>query len=55
MLATELLLHMVYIAEGFSSFKYAAVESAMTDDDASYRVHFQVEAKERRSGKEGVA
>ena len=34
--------------------KYAAVESARTDDDASYRVQSQIEAEERPPGEEGV-
>ena len=50
------LLHMVNSTEGPPcSIKYAAVESARTDNDASYRVRSQVEADERpRPGEEGV-
>ena len=39
--------HMAYSAESPPcSLTYAAVESARTDDDASYRVRSQVEAEE---------
>ena len=46
---------MSHSAEGPCSLKYAAVESARTDDDASYRVRSQVKAGKRpRPGEEGV-
>ena len=48
------LLHRTISAEGPCSLKYAAVESARTDDDASYRVQSQIEAEERPPGEEGV-
>ena len=55
MSGAELLKHMPYSAEGPCSLRYAAVESARTDDDASYRIHSQVKAGKRpRTGEERV-
>ena len=46
MSGAELMLHMSLSAlTPPCSLKYAAVESARTDDDASYRVRSQVEAE----------
>ena len=56
MSGAELLRHMPYSADAPPcSLTYAAVESARTDDDASYRVRSQVEVEEMPSpGEEGV-
>ena len=55
MSGAELESHMFTSAESPCSLTYAAVESARTDDDASYRVRSQVEAEERpRPGEERV-
>ena len=55
MFGAERVLHKSHSAESPPcSLKYAAVESARTDDDASYRVQSQIEAEERPPGEEGV-
>ena len=41
----EFMVHVLISASGPCSLRYAAVESARTDDDASYRVQSQVEAE----------
>ena len=47
--------HMSTSAESPCLLKYAAVESARTDDDASYRIQSQIKAEERPiPGEEGV-
>ena len=44
-----------YLPADEYSLRYAAVESARTDDDASYRIHSQVKAGKRpRTGEERV-